>query len=147
MSEPGGLEATQAANLAVTQKAFAAFRPEAIEELLSLADPEVEIFASHDLANSGSFSGHEGFMTWMSQWMEAWDDYELNIQKMEAVGERHVVTSVKQSATGRGSGIPVEMDVAFMNELDGERYVALHLYPSRDEAVAVAKQREADRHD
>jgi hypothetical protein len=61
---------------------------------------------------------------------------------MEPVGERHVVTTIHQTAVGRGSGIPVEMDIAYMSDIRDEKVVALQMYQSREEAVSVAKQRE-----
>jgi ketosteroid isomerase-like protein len=133
----------QRANLDLTQRAFSAFRADAPEDLLQLADPDVEIFSSPDLANPGSYRGHDGLIAWITAWVDAWDDLEIEARSMEPLGERHVVTSAHQTATGKGSGVPVEMDVAFLTEVRGETYVALHLYPSRDEAVKVAKAREA----
>jgi hypothetical protein len=79
----------------------------------------------------------------MGQWLEAWEGYEIEIVGIGPVGERHVVASAHQSAKGRGSGVPVEMDLAYMTELRGETFVALHLYPSRDDAVEAAERREA----
>jgi ketosteroid isomerase-like protein len=134
----------QAHNLELTRRAFDAFNPDSAEELLALTDPEVEVFSSDELANPGTFHGHEGYLTWLGRWLEAWNDFQIEVLAMEAVGERHVVTTVKQLARGKGSGIPVEMEVAFLTELseDKERYVALHLYASAARARAVAKRRE-----
>jgi ketosteroid isomerase-like protein len=132
----------QRRNLDITRRAFAAFSPDAFEGVLELADPDIEIFSSDELANSGSFRGREGFVAWVGPWLEAWEGLQMEVREMEPVGERHVVTSVRQSATGRGSGVPVEMDVGFLTEVRGDSLVALHLYATRDEAVKVAGERE-----
>lgn len=139
MSEP---TPRQQANLEATVRGFAAFSPDEPRRVLEFADEDVEVFASPDLANSGSFRGHEGYIKWTTQWFEAWDDFEIEVKSLEPVGERHVVIGVLQTAKGKGSGVPVEMDTAFMTEVEEGKFVALHLYTSRDEAIKVAEERE-----
>ncbi len=133
----------QRQNLELSAAAFAAFRADSYEDLLAIADPDVEVFASSDLANSGSFSGHEGLVTWISAWLEAWEEFEVEVLRMGPIGERCVLTAIQQSAVGRGSGIPVEMEVTFMVEIgDAGKFTALHLYPSWEDAERVARERE-----
>lgn len=66
---------------------------------------------------------------------------------MEPVGERHVVATVHQTATGKGSGIPVEMDMVYLIGIAKEKLVALHLYLTKEEAVEAAERRESARAD
>ncbi len=133
----------QRKNLHLTGMAFASFRPEAAEEMLALADPEVEVFASDELANPGSFHGHDGLMQWVGQWLDAWENYKVEVREIEPVGDRHVIARIDQSATGKGSGVPVKMEVTFMTEIRDGKYVALHLYPTKEEAKRIAEEREA----
>ena len=55
---------------------------------------------------------------------------------MEPVGERHVVANIHQSARGKGSGVAVEMDIAYLWEIREGRLAAMHLYATREEAAA-----------
>jgi ketosteroid isomerase-like protein len=139
MSEP---TQRQRANLEVARAGYEAFQRSDLETVLSLTDPEVEIYLPATLPNSGTFHGHEGYMTWLGQWLEAWDNFQIEVREMEPVGERHVVTTIHQSGIGRNSGIPVDMDVAYMLDIREGKAVALQMYMTREEAVAVAKQRE-----
>jgi ketosteroid isomerase-like protein len=134
----------QARNVERVRTGFDAFNRGDFEAVLAVLDVEVEIVASRELMNSGRFRGHAGYREWLSGWLEAWDRFEPQIERIEPVGERHVVAGVRQSARGRESGIPVEMEVAFMFELGGETATALHLYTSWDEAVAEAERRERE---
>jgi ketosteroid isomerase-like protein len=68
----------------------------------------------------------------------------VEIAAVDPVGERHVVASMRQSGLGKGSGIPVEMEIAYMWEVREGRLAALHLYASREEAVQVAQRRERE---
>ena len=66
------------------------------------------------------------------------------LDDFEAVGRTHVVSRAHQTARGRGSGIPVEMWIAYLWDVRDGQATALHLYPTRDEAVEVAERRERD---
>jgi ketosteroid isomerase-like protein len=135
--------AEQQTNMRLNRRAFEAFNAGDVDGVLALLDPEVEVYTPSDLPNSGTFRGHEGYLDWTRNWLDAWDGFTVEIIGMEPVGERHVVSHVRQSATGKGSGIPVEMDIAYMTETRDGRAIALHLYWSADDARAIAEQREA----
>jgi ketosteroid isomerase-like protein len=136
------LEARQAENLEVARAGYEAFQSSDLETVLGLTDPEVEIYLPPTLPNSGKFKGHDGYLTWLGRWLEAWDDFQIEVREMEPVGDRHVVTTIHQSGIGRGSGIPVEMDVAYMLDIRDGKVAALQMYLSRDDAISVAEQRE-----
>jgi len=136
--------ARQARNVERVRTGFDAFNRGDFEAVVAVLDAEVEIVASRELMNAGTFRGHGGYRDWLAQWLEAWERFEPQIERIEPVGERHVVAGVRQSARGRESGIPVEMEVAYMFELREETTSALHLYTSWDEAVTEAERRERE---
>jgi ketosteroid isomerase-like protein len=113
--------------------------------VFGLLAEDVEVFSSPALPNSGFYRGHDGYARWAGQWLEAWEEFRIEVERIEPVGDRHVVVDVHQIGRGRGSGIPVEMGIAYMFELGDEATKALHLYPSWVEAVAAAERRERDR--
>jgi ketosteroid isomerase-like protein len=118
-----------------------AFNSGDLEGVLGVLADDVEIFSSPALANPGTYRGHSGYQEWVGEWLEAWEGLEISIERIEAVGERHVVVGVLQTARGQGSGVKVEMTTAFMFELGVDETKALHLYATWDEAVAEAKRR------
>ena len=137
------LSETQRVDLA--RRAFEAFDRGEGEVVLEMMDPEIEVYSPPELANSGTFHGREGYIRWVTDWLEAWDDFNAGTKydEIEAIGERHVLVPVHQTAVGRGSGVPVELDLCFMGEVGSERWVALHLYPTAEEAREVAEHRES----
>jgi ketosteroid isomerase-like protein len=128
--------------IAIAADGFEAFNRGDVEAILALADPEVEVYMPAEMPNGGTFHGHDGYLKWVSAWLEAWDEFSVEVIEHEPVGERHVVTPVRQRAVGRGSGIPVEMDVWFVNDVVDGKFVALHLYPTREDALAAIERRE-----
>lgn len=113
------------------------------EEALSMMADDIEIHVPAELVNAGTYRGHEAFLRWIDEWEEAWTDYEMEIESSEPAGERHVVSSVRQRAKGAGSGVEVEMAVAWLTEIRDGKLAALHLYSTPEEARRVASEREA----
>jgi uncharacterized protein len=113
-----------------------------IDAVLEAFHPEIEIHASSELANAGTFRGREEFVRWVAAWNEAWESFRTRVVAMEPVGERHVVVGIHQIGTGRGSGVEVSMDVGYLFELRDGRCVHIGLCPSFEEALAVARERE-----
>jgi hypothetical protein len=137
------LQSRQQENLELARRTFAGFRPEASEEMLPSVDPGIEVHTSSDLANAGDYRGHDEFLTWIGQWLDAWGEYQLEIRELTPVGERHVAGTLHQTATGRGSGVPVTLDVGAMVEFSDRKLSAIHLYPTAAEAERIAESREA----
>jgi ketosteroid isomerase-like protein len=135
----------QRRNVEVIRAGFEAFERGDGEFVLSQMDPEIEIYSPPALANSGSFRGPEGYTRWLTDWLEAWDDFDVGTKhdEIEAVGDHHVLIPIHQTAVGRASGVPVELDLCFMAEIAGDRLVALHLYPEVEEARGIAERRES----
>jgi ketosteroid isomerase-like protein len=138
------LEELQQGNVEAIQGGVEAFRRGDFDAVLELLDPEIEVYMPSELANSGTYRGHDGYRRWLAQWLEAWDDFDLELDDIEAVGRTHVVSRAHQTARGRGSGIPVEMWISYLWDVRDGHAVALHLYPSRDEAIEVAERRERE---
>jgi ketosteroid isomerase-like protein len=131
-------------NVDATAAAFEAFGRGDIEGVLARADPSVVVYMPSTLPNSGTYRGHDGYLKWMGQWLEAWEEFRIDVVEMTPVGSRHVVVDTHQHGVGVGSGIAVEQDMIYMTEIRDGRFVALHLYPTHAEALAVAKSREAE---
>jgi ketosteroid isomerase-like protein len=139
MSEPSD---RQRQNLEVARAGVEAYQRGDIEAVLAMTAEDNEIFLPPTLPNSGTFRGHEGFLTWVGQWLEAWEEFAVEVRDIEPVGDRHVVATMRQSARGKGSGIPVEMEIFYMWEIRGDEILAMHLYPTREEAMDAAERRE-----
>ena len=129
----------QEENVAHAHRLVEAFQRGDLEGLLALLDPEVEIFASPELANAGRFHGREGYLQWSREWFEAWDDFHVEAKAIEPVGEHHVLTSVHQRGRGKGSGVEVEMEACYMGEVHDGLATRLHLYPTREQALEAAR--------
>ena len=127
----------------LVRRGFAAYESGDSAALFELFDPEIEVYSPADSGNPGRFHGYAGFAEWVDHWNEAWDEFRQEIRDVESIGDRHVVVQVHQTARGRGSGVEVEQDAAYIYELRAERVVYLAFCPDPDRANAEARAREA----
>ncbi len=130
-------------NVAHAQAMLDAFRRRDIEELLAMLDPEVEIFSSPELANPGTFSGREGYLRWIEDWLDVWEEFEIEPEAIEPVGSDHVVISVRQHGRGKDSGIEVEMRACYMAEFHDGKVMRFQLHPDRERALEAAREGES----
>ena len=135
-------------NVARVRAAIDAYNRGDLEYVLEALDPEVEVYAAPGLVNSGTYRGIEGFKRWMSQWVEAWKSFRIDVLKIEPTGDHHVLAEVTQRAQGAGSGVEVEMRVAYVFELRGDRTTRFHIFrdwaDARDEVERLRRELERD---
>jgi ketosteroid isomerase-like protein len=131
--------------LEVVTEGFQAFTVGGPEAAAARAHPEIEVFVPDSLPNHGSFRGRDAYIGWILAWLEAWDEFEIEILEHEPLGEAHVVTRTFQRGTGRGSGAEVEMESFWMTEVRDDQFAVVHLYPTIEEARAAARERESRR--
>ncbi len=127
----------------IVRRAWEAYDRGDIEGTLAIFDPAVVIHVPVSMANAGTYHGKEGFLTWIAQWNEAWDSFEVGVLDVEAVGERHVLTLSRQSGIGRGSGVEVTMQTGWVFELREGLCTYLSVQPSIELARADALVRES----
>ncbi len=138
------VDQVQRRNVEIVRDGVQAFQRGDLEGLFALARGDFEVYLPPNLPNAGRYVGHDGFVVWLNQWLDAWDDFTVEITDATAVGTGHVVAVIHQSGRGKGSGIPVEMDVAYLWEVREGQLAAMQLYAAREEALEVAERRERE---
>jgi ketosteroid isomerase-like protein len=133
---------TREERIALAEGGMDAFNKGDVPRMLAALSEDVEVYASPDLVNAGSYTGHDGFASWIQSWTEAWEKISAEVTESIPVGERHVVTAIHQQGRGRG-GIEVDMDIAFLFDVNDEgRCTFLAMLPTAQQAVEMAEQRE-----
>jgi ketosteroid isomerase-like protein len=135
--------ASREQRIALAETGMSAFNEGDMPTMLAALSEDVEVYASPEMANAGQYSGHHGFVAWITAWVDAWEEVSAEVTDNEPVGDRHVVTSVHQEGRGRG-GIEVSMELAFLFDVDDQgRCTYLAMLPTTEEAVDMARRREA----
>jgi ketosteroid isomerase-like protein len=126
----------------MAQAGLDAFNKGDLPGMLAALSDDIEVYASPEMVNAGEYSGHDGFVTWITAWTDAWEQITAEVTDNSTVGERHVVTSVHQEGRGRG-GIEVSMELAFLFDVNDEGTCSfLAMLPTAEQAVELAEQRE-----
>ncbi|MGZ5359067.1 MAG: nuclear transport factor 2 family protein, partial [Solirubrobacterales bacterium] len=111
--------------------AWDAYNAGDVESTLAFFDAErLTVYAPPTMANAGTFHGIDGFIQWITQWNEAWDSFHTDIVELEQLGGGRVITRMRQTGIGRGSGVEVAMEAGWLFEVDGELCTYMSIHPS-----------------
>jgi ketosteroid isomerase-like protein len=125
-------------NVELARATIDAFNRGDMEEVLAGLDEDVEIYSTEELPNGGTFRGHKGYLTWIGDWLDAWEDFTVEATEVKPIGDRQVIVPFRQRGRGRHSGLEIAMDAVFLFEFGEERVVRIHLYADRAAAMAAA---------
>jgi ketosteroid isomerase-like protein len=112
------------------------------EAAMATFTDDVEVYVPNELGNAGTYRGLEQFKSWFEGWDEAWSSFEMAIESIESVGDRHVVAMIRSQAVGQGSGIEVENLLGWVMSVRDGRMEFLSLQPDRESAIKLVEERE-----
>ena len=88
------------------------------------------------------WTGREEFVEFMRTWTEEFEGWSIQVERLIDAGEDRVVALTHQSGTGKGSGVPVELDLGLIYELEDGRVIRITNYLTHAEALEAAAPRE-----
>jgi ketosteroid isomerase-like protein len=122
--------------LAVVTAAYEALSRRDLDALDELLDPEIEI-VDPDLPGGGSFRGLAGARRFVQQWLDAFEELDVQIERLVPV-RGHVVACVHQR--GRSTtGVPVELRDGHVWTIAAGKATRVEMYLSHDAAIAAAR--------
>ena len=83
------------------------------------------------------YEGVEGAETFLQEWTSAWEDWELEVDELRDAGEK-VVALLRQSASSKATGMPVEMSLAQVWTIRDGKHKRMDMYSDRSEALQDA---------
>jgi ketosteroid isomerase-like protein len=104
---------------------------------VELFDPEIELVLRRDFPDAGTYRGLDGVGDYMRDFLATWDDASIKGEEFIEVGD-NVVAGVHQAATGKESGIPVEMRYFHVWTFRGDSIVRLERIFERSDALDAA---------
>jgi ketosteroid isomerase-like protein len=119
------------------RRGMEAFNRGDLPAILAMLDDDVEVFSHPDTGNPGTYRGRDGYLEWAASWLEAWDDFRVEVREVEALDDEHVIAVTDQFGRGKGSGVEVgRRGVTFAFTLREGRATRLGLYLDREAALA-----------
>jgi ketosteroid isomerase-like protein len=102
-----------------------------------LFDPEfVAVFSSGAFPDPGTYRGARRTLDAWRSWLEAWEEFSLELEDAIPVGERVIVLN-RLRGRGKASGIAVDAEVGCIFDLDGGRIVRM-VFCDRRQALQAA---------
>lgn len=89
------------------------------------------------MPGAGVYQGVDGVRRFWRDWLEPWDDYEIEYSEFSDAGDS-VMCVFRQAATGKGSGIRSEIEFFALWYLEDSKVVRFRLFESREQAREAA---------
>ena len=83
------------------------------------------------------YEGRDGWLDFMRMWTEDFD-WTIEIEEIEDAGEGKVIVNTVQRATGKASGVPVELHMGAVWTVENGRVVSAENFLDPAEARAAA---------
>jgi ketosteroid isomerase-like protein len=116
--------------------------PGAWFDSVAIADDCEWIIPPPGLDGRSVWRGREEFVEFVRTWIEDFEDWSIRVERWIDAGDDRVVAITRQTATGKGSRVPVEMNLSQVVELEGGRVARVRNYLSHVEALEAAGLRE-----
>jgi ketosteroid isomerase-like protein len=82
--------------------------------------------------------GRDGFVEFMRTWTEQFEGWSLQVERLIDADDDRAGALTRQSATGKESGVPVELNLGMVYELKAGRVIRVRAYLTHAEAIEAA---------
>jgi ketosteroid isomerase-like protein len=128
-------------NVEVARRLFAAFQtawardnPGAMFDSGPIA-PDAEWIPFRDFPGPQSYRGRDEFIEFWRTWTEDFEGWSVELERLIDAGDDRVVALLHQTATGKGSGAPVELHFGQVHDLEDGRVARIRNYANPAEAL------------
>jgi len=129
-------------NVETVRKAFEAYQRRDWDGVVRDADPEIEVVQPPDFADATSYHGHRGFVEVLRWWPSQWEDFHVELAEVIDMNEDQVVWVTRQRGRGKGSGVEVVGEVAFVSTFRDGKTIRIEMFQSVREALESVGVRE-----
>ena len=137
--EPGFLTER---NLALLREAYEAIGRDgvgSVDAWSELIADDVVIHDRPEAPDPRTYRGREGVREALASSDESFEEFTMEPVQLVGVGDRHVVVVLRMFGRGRGSGVPVEDEIAHLWTVEGGKAVELQVYSDPEDALRDAR--------
>jgi uncharacterized protein len=110
-----------------------------MDALEAMLDPQIvwDTTHFHDWPET-SYRGPDGVRQFLTEWLETWGDYEIEVEDVLEAPDGRVVSLIRQRGKGRQSGLEMTMVSAQIATLRDGRIIRFDNYDDREKALEAA---------
>jgi uncharacterized protein len=126
-------------NVEIVRNAFAAFERGDIDGVLRLCDEDIVITQPPDLLGvPPEQRGHRGVLEALAIWPAQWDEYRIELLRVDAAPGGKVFVAQRSSGRGKQSGVEVDMDFSFVFTIREGKISEWRLFIQEEQALEAA---------
>ena len=99
--------------------------------------PEVEFYSALASLEGRAFVGHEGIRRYFDDVISAWDEWRVELHRVEEIPDGRVVVTMTMHVRGRHSGAEVTQSVGHVWELEEGKLRRCTAYPDGEAALTA----------
>jgi ketosteroid isomerase-like protein len=128
-------------NMEVVERAVTAVNQWDIDGYLACCTNDVQL--STPVATVGGvYDGPDGIRRFFTDLGDTGPDFQIAIERLEAIGTDRVLAFMRVTATGRASGIPTETRTGNVYDLADGKIELIRIFADREQALEAAGLRE-----
>ena len=132
-----------AENVDVVRQGWDAWQRGDLPGVFAMFDDEIVWDTTHFRAwPESAYHGVEGVQRFLTEWLEVWDEYEVDVEQVVGAPDGRVLSIVTQRGKGRDSGLPMQMEMAQIATVRDGKILRFDNYDDRAEARKAAGLRE-----
>jgi ketosteroid isomerase-like protein len=129
------MDPAQNDSIEIVRRMFEAFLAGADERALQFLHPDVQ-YDTTVRPDGKVWSGRPAVRRAMAEWIEAWEGYEIGVERYLPAGPDRVVMLWRESGRARSSGVPqAQSGATVFTVRDGQ---IVEMVPTLDRAAALA---------
>jgi ketosteroid isomerase-like protein len=105
-----------------------------LDEAMQMFDPGIVVEDRTDSPDAATFHGRDGFLKYLTAWLEPWEEFSLEPEGFHAT-DTEVVAFIRQWGRIRGIDAFVEERVAHVWTVRDDTAIRYRVFTNRDEAL------------
>ena len=122
------------------RRGFEAYRRSDWDGVTRVAHPDIEVVQPPDFPGARTYHGPQGFVEVLRWWPSQWEAFDVDLTDVIEANDDQVVWVTRQSGRGKGSGVEVVGEVAFVSTFRDEKTIRIEMYQTLREALAAVER-------
>jgi ketosteroid isomerase-like protein len=121
-------------NVEIVRGGFAAYARGDLPAMLDKFAADVVVTTRPDQPDVRDFHGHDGVIEQMTEWIETWDGFSIEILRVRDV-EDFVIVVAHETGHGTLSGVPMDDEVTYVFNIAAAKIVRWRMFGTEPEAL------------